>query len=220
MKRNRIAIFSVTGLLLAILTVPMTTALKASVGGHYNDTLQQEALGNQAELRATRRALTRLNAQCATGEETAAVCRAYRIVQKECFARQQKYFQDTGCPSMNDMKRIAAVEQAIEAGEDVPTDQLSSPADPVRGAAGTAPSLKSLPKSDQLIVRTAIRVKYCSSKLPNALYILCRAYIGENQEAAAPTGLGNDLQRIRAARRSAQPTTLMDRIEMTVPVER
>ncbi|MFH0851890.1 MAG: hypothetical protein V1876_04045, partial [Candidatus Peregrinibacteria bacterium] len=81
-------------------------------------------------------------------------------------------------------------------------------------------TLNDLAPSDRLAVRRAVRVQYCSKKLPQAMYLLCTSLLGENQKDGSPIGLTNDQQQIRSAQRSAQPSTLMDRIEMTVPIKR
>jgi len=225
MKRSRISIFGVTGLLLATLTVPVATALlDASVGGHYSDTLKEQALGNQPELRSLRRALTRLNARCNKPNEVQDnACKAYVIVQEECFARQNRYFQDTGCPTINDMVRIDEVQNALDSKEAVPalpgssSSSLSSVSAHAAAVSSSATKFDDLSTKDQNAIRQAVRVKYCSIKLPQALYLICSALVGEHQQDA-PMGLGNDLQGIQAARHSAQSATLKDRIEMTKPL--
>ncbi|ALM10050.1 MAG TPA: hypothetical protein DEB30_03340 [Candidatus Peribacter riflensis] len=222
MKRSRLSVYAMTGLLTVVIAIPLSTALLKEQGGHYSQTLQDEALGNQAESRATRRALTRLNARCGrVGEKLDAACEAYAIVQQECIDRQDQYFQNTGCPTLNDMVRIAAVQRAIEMKQPIPAigkEVRSSSSASAHAAAGGL-TIKDLAPSDRLAMRRAIRVQYCSKKLPTAMYVLCTSLVRELQDAA-PTGLTNDLQQIRTLQRSSLPSTLKDRIEMTVPVER
>ncbi|MDD5041176.1 MAG: hypothetical protein PHX87_02800 [Candidatus Peribacteraceae bacterium] len=219
MKRSRFSVYMTTGILTVAVIVPVATAFLKD-GGHYSETLQDQAFGNQMELKATRRALTRLNARCGRdGEQPSAVCEAYAIVQKECIARQSQYFENTGCPTINDMARIAVVQSAIEMKQPVPAIGdvgSSSSSGSVHAAAGL--TIQDLAPDERLAMRRAIRVKYCSKKLPQAMYLLCTSLVDQQQEI--PTGLGNDLQQIRSAQRSAQPSTLKDRIEMTKPVVR
>lgn|GEM_PF-2229108 len=226
MKRSTRSVYGVTGLMLVVLSVPFASALLKGTGGHYSETLQDQALGNQAELKATRRALTRLNARCGrigTVQDTA--CKAYAIVQQECFDRQQKYFQDTGCPTINDMVRISEVQKALDSKKAVPdfsksSFSSSSPASAHAAAVSSAATtFNDLSLRDQNAIRQAVRVKYCSVKLPQALYLICSALVGEDRHVA-PTGFGNDLQILRSTQHSSRPSTLNDRIEMTVPVKR
>lgn len=223
MKRSRFSIYATTGVLTVAVVIPMATAL-LSDGGHYSETLQEQALANQPELRAARRALTRLNARCAGGDEDQdVVCEAYAIVQRECFTRQKKYFQDSGCPEINDMPRILQVQEALEAGQPVPSagEAVSSAGAALRPAADSgALTLSDLPPSERLAMRRAVRLQYCSKKLPTAMYLLCVSLLGNDVEGTRPAGFGNDLQQMRSSQHSAQPSTLKDRIEMTVPVER
>lgn len=231
MKRFHVSLFGATGLLLVVLSVPMTTAvLQASIGGldrsslggggHYSETLQEQVQENITDLKAARRALTRLNARCGrTGTQPDAACEAHAIVQKECLARQSKYDQDTGCPTINDMTRIEAVQKAIESKKPIPSVQETSVTPAHAAAASGSVTLDQLKASEQLAVRRAIRIQYCSPKMPRIMYLLCSAAVG-TQQKAAPTGFGNDLQLVRTARRSTQPSTLMDRIEMTKPIAR
>lgn len=222
MKRSRFSVYMTTGVLTVAILVPMATAY-LSDGGHYSQTLQDQAFGNQTELKATRRALTRLNARCGReGVKPDAVCEAYAIVQKECLKRQSPYYENTGCPTINDMARIVKVQSAIEMKQPVPsieeTEQSSSAV--AHDAAPAALTIQDLAPDQRLAMRRAVRVQYCSKKLPQALYLLCTSLVGDQLQDAAPTGLGNDLQQIRTTRRTTQPSTLKDRIEMTVPVER
>jgi len=219
MKRSRLSVYLSTGVLSIAIAVPMATAFLKD-GGHYSGTLQDQALGNQTELKATRRALTRLNARCGReGVKPDAVCEAYAIVQKECLKRQSQYFENTGCPTINDMARIAIVQSAIEMKQPVPTieetEQSSSAA--AHDAASTL-TIQDLDPSDRLAMRRAVRIKYCSKKLPQALYLLCTSLVDQQQEI--PTGLTNDQQQLRIKRESTEPSTLKDRIEMTKPVAR
>lgn len=235
MKRSKFSIYSATLVLAVSVTVPFATALlKGTEASHYSATLQEQAGENLPGLRATRRALTRLNARCGRdGEKQDAVCQAHTIVQKECLARQDEYFLDTGCPTINDMVRVTQIQKALERGDPVPAlqgaslYQSSAPASSGAGQASSAAehavasgaSLKDLSPSDQNAVRRAIRVKNCSSKLPQAMYLICSAIVGENQQAA-PMGLTNDLAKIQSERASKTPATINDRIKMTVPVKR
>lgn len=221
MKRSRLSVYLSTGVLTVAVVVPLATAYLSD--GHYSETLQNQAFSNQTELKAARRALTRLNARCGReGEKPNAACDAYAIVQKECLARQSQYYQNTGCPAINDMVRIAAVQNAIEQKLPVPAigEEAASSSSSAHAAAAPDLTIQDLAPSERLTMRRSVRVKYCSKKLPQALYLLCTSLVGEQLQDAPPTGLGNDLQQIRSAKRSTQPSTLMDRIEMTKPVER
>ncbi|MDD5103365.1 MAG: hypothetical protein PHX93_03110 [Candidatus Peribacteraceae bacterium] len=222
MKRSRLSVYAMTGVLTVAVVVPMATALLKEQSGHYSQTLQDQALGNQTELKALRRALTRLNARCGrAGEEQDTVCEAYMIVQKECLARQSQYYENTGCPTINDMARIATVQSAIETKQPVPSiEETSRSSSAAVHEASAGLTLEDLAPSDRLAVRRAVRVQYCSKKLPQAMYLLCTSLLGANQKDSSPIGLTNDLQQVRSAQRSAQPATLKDRIEMTVPVKR
>lgn len=218
MKRCRLSVYLSTGVLTIAVVVPLATAYLSD--GHYSGTLQDQAFGNQAELKATRRALTRLNARCGReGEEPTAVCEAYMIVQKECLARQSQYYENTGCPTINDMARIAAVQRAIEMKDPIPAigEEATSSSSSV-SVHEAALTIQDLSPSERLAMRRAVRIKYCSKKLPQALYLLCTSLVDEQQEI--PTGLMNDLQLNRVRQESSTPSTLMDRIKMTVPVER
>ncbi|MDO8468515.1 MAG: hypothetical protein Q7S29_02035 [Candidatus Peribacter sp.] len=221
MKRSRLSVYLSTGVLTVAIAVPMATAFLKD-NGHYSETLQDQAFGNQTELKATRRALTRLNARCGReGVKPDAVCEAYAIVQKECLKRQSQYFENTGCPTINDMARIATVQRAIEMKQPVPAiEDGSSSSAPSHAAAASGLTIQDLAPDQRLAMRRAVRVQYCSKKLPQALYLLCTSLVGAQLQDAAPTGLGNDLQQIRTTRRTSQPSTLKDRIEMTKPVER
>ncbi len=217
--------YATTGVLTIAVLIPMATALLED-GGHYSATLQQEAIENQPQLRAARRALTRLNGRCGrNGEVQDAACRAYAIVQQECFDRQLQYFQNTGCPSINDMVRISRIQRALDMNQPVPSEGdeastssgSSSSSIESEEAAGT--TFNDLSTTDRNILRRAVRVQNCSKKLPRAMYQLCISLVGQNQRAA-PTGLTNDQQQIRSEQRSSQPSTLKDRIEITKPVAR
>lgn len=221
MKRSRFSVYLSSGVLTLAVAVPMATAYLSD--GHYSETLQDQAFSNQADLRSARRALTRLNARCGReGEKPTAACEAYAIVQKECLARQSEYFQNTGCPTINDMTRIAAVQSAIEMKQPVPEigeePQSSAASSSVASVHEAALTIQDLSPSERLAMRRAIRVRYCSKKLPAALYLLCTSLVDQQQEI--PTGLLNDLQQNRLKQESSQPSTLMDRIKMTIPVER
>ncbi|MFH1444306.1 MAG: hypothetical protein ABIG34_02865 [Candidatus Peregrinibacteria bacterium] len=220
MKRSRLSVYATTGVLTIAVVIPMATAFLKD-GGHYSATLQREALENRPELRASRRALTRLNSRCGrAGEEQNALCRAYTIVQQECFDRQDQYLQNTGCPAINDMARIYKVQSALEMNQPVPSiEETKASSSSSSGEAISGTTFKDLSASDRNVLRRAVRVQNCSKKLPQAMYQLCLSLVGENQKAA-PTGLTNDQQQIRSEQHSSQPSTLKDRIEMTKPVAR
>lgn len=220
MKRSKFSIYSVTLVLAVVVAVPFTTALlKETEASHYSATLQKQASENLPELRAARRALTRLNGSCGReGVKQDAVCQAYAVVQKECLARQNPNFLNTGCPTINDMARITQIQKALERGDPIPTLQPASSSAAEHAAAGGA-SLKDLKPSDRNAVRRAIRVQNCSKKLPQAMYLICSAMVGDNQQAA-PVGLTNDLAKIQSERASKTPATINDRIKMTKPVQR
>jgi hypothetical protein len=152
------------------------------------------------------------------GKKQDAACQAYTIVQKECFARQSPYYQNTGCPTINDMTRITQVQKALERGEPAPALPGSSSSAAEQATAGGV-TLKDLQPSERMAVRRAIQVKNCSKKLPQAMYLICSAVVGEDQQAA-PMGLTNDLAKIREERATKRATTLKERIEMTEPVQR
>lgn len=216
MKRSKFSIYSATAVLAVVVMVPFTTAFLKEQGGHYSTTLQEQAAENTPALKATRRALTRLNARCGRdGEKQDAVCQAHTIVQKECLARQDEYFLDTGCPTINDMARVTQIQKALERGDPVPALQGAS-SSAAEHAAASGASLNDLKPSERNAVRRAIRVKNCSKKLPQAMYLICSAIVGENQQAA-PMGLTNDLAKIQSERATKTPATLMDRIQMTKP---
>jgi len=223
MKRSRFSVYMSTGVLTVAVIVPMATAYLKD-GGHYSQTLQDQALGNQTELKATRRALTRLNERCGrAGEKQDAVCEAYAIVQKECIARQNQYYENTGCPTINDMARITKVQKALEMHQAVPSIEetaASSSASSLHQAAASGITLEDLQPSERMAVRRAVRVQYCSKKLPQAIYLLCSSLLGENRKDSSPAGLINDQQLIHSEQLSSQPSTLKDRIEMTKPVQR
>ncbi len=221
MKRCRLSVYLTTGVLIVAVVFPLATAYLSD--GHYSQTLQDQAFGNQTQLKATRRALTRLNARCGReGEEPTAVCEAYAIVQKECLARQSQYYENTGCPTINDMARIAAVQSAIEMKQPIPAigeEATSSSSSSSESGHAAALTIQDLSPSERLAMRRAVRIKYCSKKLPQALYLLCTSLVDQEMNEI-PTGLMNDLQQNRLKQESTQPSTLMDRIKMTVPVER
>jgi len=220
MKRSRLSVYLSTGVLTVAIAVPMATAFLSD--GHYSQTLQDQAFGNQTELKATRRALSRLNERCVREiEKSSAVCEAYTIVQNECIARQSQYYENTGCPTINDMARIANVQSAIEMKQPIPAiGEEGSSSSATHAAAAGDLTIQDLEPSERMAMRRAVRIRYCSKKLPQAMYLLCTSLVGEQLQDAAPTGLGNDLQQIRTTRRTSQPSTLKDRIEMTKPVQR
>lgn len=212
-------------------TVPLFTAflslaaaaplLVSAMGtGHYNEVMRQQALSNQDTVRSQRRLLTRLNGQCnrATEKTTNLSCKAYILVQKECLARQS-IRQQTGCPVINDLARIAQVQEALVNGEPIPAIGAAfSSSSEGHGTAAT-PTMDDLSASQRLQVRRAIQLKNCPAKMPLLMYQLCRDAVGEN-ESSAPTGLLNDISNIEQLRHAADGKTLKDRIEMTVPVAR
>jgi hypothetical protein len=222
MKRSRFSVYMSTGVLTVAVAVPLATAYLSD--GHYSGTLQDQAFGNQTELKATRRALTRLNERCGReGENPSAACEAYAIVQKECIARQSAYYENTGCPTINDMARIVKVQSAIEMKQAVPSIEetaASSSTVSLHGTAASGITLDDLQPSERMAVRRAVRVRFCSKKLPQAIYLLCSSLLGEGQKSGSPTGLINDLQYRNSLQHSSEPSTLKDRIEMTKPVQR
>ena len=199
-----------------VVGVPLVTGAIVSAR---ESTMQKAALENKTEVRAQRRTLTRLNALCenATEDTKDLSCKAYLIVQKECTARQSIRVW-TGCPEINDLVRIEEVRVSLVRGDTVPAPVASSSSSSsVQSAVAVEASWADLTGSEQLYLRRLIRLETCSEKLPAAMYMLCMEAVGGNGHAAAPTGLGNDLEGVRATRDANGAKTLMDRIEMTVP---
>jgi hypothetical protein len=183
--------------------VPLAVTSAASYFGADAD----RALENRGTVLAQRRALTRLNANCAgmplNTEDLA--CRAFLIVRQECLDRQSLRLE-TGCPDTNDLARIAEVQAALEKGAEVPSLQegvLPS----VTRAAANALRISDLMPSDRLALRHAIQLGSCSKKLPQAMYLLCTEMVGENVRAA-PVGLLNDIAKVQADRLARQSSSI------------
>jgi len=218
MNTNKYTVPLFTAFLSLAVSAPLLVSAMGT--GSFNNVMKEQALANQDTVRSQRRLLTRLNGQCnrATEKTTNPSCKAYLIVQKECLARQS-IRQQTGCPVINDLARIAQVQEALANGEPIPAiGAATSSSSKGHGTAAT-PTMDDLSASQRLQVRRAIQLKYCPAKMPLLMYQLCRDAVGEN-ESPAPTGLLNDLSNIQQMRHSAAGKTLMDRIEMTVPVAR
>jgi len=202
-----------------VIAVPLTTHAIVSATGHYSADLQERALGNQENIRALTRAMKRLNARCQNaGEQTTdRTCQAYRLVQQECLARQGLR-TSTGCPEINDIQRIMDMEAALVRGESLPSaaSEASSSVSSVHTAATPEISWDDLTQSERLTLRRFIRLQYCSTKLPNAMYVLCIEAVG-NEQGTVPSGLLNDLAKVQADQDSGIKKSLKDRIEMTVP---
>ncbi|MDD4628916.1 MAG: hypothetical protein PHE68_06055 [Candidatus Peribacteraceae bacterium] len=217
MKTNRFTVQLFTAFLSVAVAAPFLVSAMGT--GHFNQLMSEQALANKETIRAQRRLLTRLNSQC--GRETEQtkniVCKAYLIVQKECLARQS-IRQQTGCPVINDLVRIAQVQEALIKGEPISGSGASASSAAGHGTA-VKPTMKDLSASQRLQLRHAIQMKYCSEKLPEIMYLLCIEAVGENQ-SSAPLGLINDISNNYRLRESAGAKTLKDRIEMTIPVER
>ncbi|MDD5751675.1 MAG: hypothetical protein PHS73_04115 [Candidatus Peribacteraceae bacterium] len=214
---NSLRVFAAT--MTIVMAVPLTThAIVSAMGGHYSETLQERALGNQANIRAQTRALTRLNARCQNAPEDTKdlSCRAYLVVQKECLARQGLR-TSTGCPEINDIARIAELEAALVRGEDLPAAETGDSASVSSAhAAAAAVSWDDLTQSQRLTLRRLIRLRYCSTRLPLVMYTLCTEAVGSEQ-GTVPTGLLNDLAKVQADQQSSIGKSLRDRIEMTAP---
>lgn len=210
----------VAAVLAIVIAVPLTAnAIVSAMGGHYSATLQEEALGNKDASRAQRRALTRLNANCENAPEDTKdlTCKAYLIVQKECLVRQGIRV-NTGCPELNDVSRISAVEAALVRGDPVPAvgEEEASSASSVHSSAQVDVSWDDLAPSDRLTLRRLIRLQICSPKLPLAMYMLCTEAVG-NESGSVPSGLLNDIAKVQADQESNIGKSLKDRIEMTAP---